>query len=70
MKRRIFTLLLVLAVMFTMSLSTGMVYAAETPEGTPVSTLEELKAIENDPYGKYYLTADIEIPEGYIFCMS
>ena len=65
MKRRIFTLLLVLAVMFTMSFSTGMVYAAETPEGTPVSTLEELKAIENDPYGKYYLTADIEIPEGF-----
>ena len=66
MKKRILTTLLVLAVMFTMCFgTTGMAYAAETPEGTPIATLEELKAIENDPYGKYYLTADIEIPEGF-----
>ena len=65
MRRKVFTLLLVLSVMFTMCFSTGMAYAAETPEGTPIATLEELKAIENDPYGKYYLTADIEIPEGF-----
>ena len=65
MRRKLFTLLLVLAVMFTMCFGTGMAYAAETPEGTPISTLEELKAMENDPSGKYYLTADIAIPEGF-----
>lgn len=66
MKRRIFTMLLVLAVMFTMCFgATGMAYAAEEPEGTPISTIEELKAMENDPAGSYYLTADIELPEGF-----
>jgi len=65
MKRKLFTMVLVLAVMFTMCFSAVPAYAAEEPEGTPISTLEELKAIENNPSGKYYLTADIEIPEGF-----
>lgn len=65
MKQKLFTLLLTIAVIFTMCFSAVPAYAADKQEGTPISTLDELKAMENNPSGKYYLTADIKIPEGF-----
>ena len=67
MKKRLFTMLLALAVMFTMCFSTGIAYAAEdtTPEGTPIYTVEDLKAMENNPSGSYYLAADIQLPADF-----
>ena len=37
-------------------------YAAEA-EGIAISTADDLRAMENNPSGKYYLTRDIEVPE-------
>ena len=65
MKKRLFTMLLILSVMFTMCFSTGVAYAAEEPEGTPIYTVEDLKNMENNPSGSYYLAADIQLPENF-----
>ena len=65
MRKRIFTVLLVLSVMFTMCFSTGISYAATTPEGTPIYTVDDLIAMENNPSGSYYLAADIQLPENF-----
>lgn len=59
MKKKGFALMLALAVIFTMCFSTVTVYAAS---GTAITTAEELKAMEKNPSGSYYLANDIEVP--------
>lgn len=59
MKKKVFALLLVLTVMFTMCFGTSGVYAAS---GTAITTAEELKAMESNPSGSYYLANDIDVP--------
>lgn len=45
--------------MFTMCFGTSGVYAAS---GTAITTAEELKAMESNPSGSYYLANDIDVP--------
>lgn len=47
------------SLMLVLIIATSMVYADITPEGTPISTPEQLLAIENE--GSYYLTNDIDL---------
>ncbi|MGN0659082.1 MAG: ZmpA/ZmpB/ZmpC family metallo-endopeptidase-related protein [Emergencia sp.] len=58
--RKLISALLSLILIFTVSFAGTSVYAGE---GTAISTAEDLKAMENNPSGSYYLTADIEVPE-------
>lgn len=58
-KSRILTLFLVLAVVFTMSFAAVPAYAAS---GTAITSADDLKAMENNPSGSYYLANDIEVP--------
>lgn len=58
-KNRIQTVFLTIAVIFTMSFATVPAYAAS---GTAITTADELKAMENNPSGSYYLANDIEVP--------
>ena len=58
-KSRILTVFLTIAVIFTMSFATVPTYAAS---GTAITTADELKAMENNPSGSYYLANDIEVP--------
>ena len=58
-KSRILTVFLTIAVIFTMSFATVPAYAAS---GTAITTADELKAMENNPSGSYYLANDIEVP--------
>lgn len=60
-KRRILTALLALTVIFTMSFAAIPVYAVS---GTAITSADDLKAMENNPSGSYYLANDIEVPEG------
>ncbi len=58
-KSRILTLFLALAVVFTMSFAAVPAYAVS---GTAITSADDLKAMENNPSGSYYLANDIEIP--------
>ena len=58
-KSRILTLFLALAVVFTMSFAAVPAYAAS---GTAITSADDLKAMENNPSGSYYLANDIEVP--------
>ena len=58
MKKRLFTMLLALAIVFTMSFASVPAFAASA-EGIAISTPEDLKAMENNPSGSYYLANDI-----------
>ena len=58
-KRRILTVLLALTVIFTMSFAAIPVYAVS---GTAITSADDLKAMENNPSGSYYLANDIEVP--------
>ena len=58
-KSRILTVFLTIAVIFTMSFAAVPAYAAS---GTAITTADELKAMENNPSGSYYLANDIEVP--------
>lgn len=60
-KSRILTVFLALAVVFTMSFAAVPAYAAS---GTAITSVDDLKAMENNPGGSYYLANDIEVPEG------
>lgn len=53
-------MLLALAIAFTMSFAGAPAFAAT--EGIAISTPEDLKAMENNPSGSYYLANDIEAP--------
>ena len=58
-KSRILTVFLALAVVFTMSFAAVPAYAAS---GTAITNADDLKAMENNPGGSYYLANDIEVP--------
>ena len=58
-KSRILTVFLALAVVFTMSFAAVPAYAAS---GTAITSVDDLKAMENNPSGSYYLANDIEVP--------
>ena len=58
-KSRILTVFLALAVVFTMSFAAVPAYAAS---GTAITNADDLKAMENNPSGSYYLANDIEVP--------
>ena len=58
-KSRILTVFLALTVIFTMSFAAIPVYAAS---GTAITSADDLKAMENNPSGSYYLANDIEVP--------
>ena len=60
-KNRIQTVFLTIAVIFTMSFAALPAYAAS---GTAITNADDLKAMENNPSGSYYLANDIEVPEG------
>ena len=58
-KSRILTVFLALAVVFTMSFAAVPAYAAS---GTAITSADDLKAMESNPSGSYYLANDIEVP--------
>ena len=58
-KSRILTVFLALAVIFTMSFATVPAYAASE---TAITSADDLRAMENNPSGSYYLANDIEVP--------
>lgn len=58
-KSRILTVFLALAVVFTMSFAAVPAYAAS---GIAITSVDDLKAMENNPGGSYYLANDIEVP--------
>ena len=58
-KSRILTLFLALAVVFTMSFAAVPAYAVS---GTAITSADDLKAMESNPSGSYYLANDIEVP--------
>ena len=58
-KNRILTVFLDLAVVYTMNFAAVPAYAAS---GTAITSADDLKAMENNPSGSYYLANDIEIP--------
>lgn len=58
-EHRLLAILLMLTVVLTMSFAAIPAYAAE---GTAISTADDLKAMENNPSGNYYLANDIEVP--------
>ena len=59
-KKKLLTLFLALTVVFTMSFAAVPAYGA-TPTGTAISTVEDLKAMESNPSGSYYLANDIDL---------
>ena len=58
-KHRLLAILLMLTVVLTMSFAAMPAYAAD---GTAIKTADDLKAMENNPSGSYYLANDIEVP--------
>ncbi len=58
-EHRLLAILRMLTVVLTMSFAAIPAYAAE---GTAISTADDLKAMENNPSGNYYLANDIEVP--------
>lgn len=58
-RHRFLPLLLAFAIVVTMSFAAMPTYAAS---GTAIKTADDLKAMENNPSGSYYLANDIEVP--------
>lgn len=58
MRQRYSAIIMSIVIAISMSFSVIPVFAADA-DGTPVSTFEDLLAMENNPTGTYYLTADI-----------
>ena len=61
-KSRILTVFLALAVAFAIPAGPGLYVADAATNGTAISTADDLKAMENNPSGSYYLANDIEVP--------
>ena len=57
--RKFLSILLMLTVVLSMSFAAMPAYAAS---GTAISTADDLKAMESNPSGSYYLANDIEVP--------
>ena len=81
MKKRIITLMLVFAMLFTMlpmpaqaaerEFIANIVQQEEVPEGyTGIYNEAQLRAVENDVYGKYILMDDIEVTNQSALCIN
>lgn len=67
MYRKLIVTIITIAVMFTMTFSTGFVYADDAakptePEGIPIYTAEQFLSL-SDRDGKYYLANDIDLKD-------
>lgn len=60
--KRVLSILLALVVTLTMPAGAGLQFAYAGTVGTAISTADDLKAMENNPSGKYYLAKDIQVP--------
>ena len=66
-KRKFLSILLMLTVVLSMSFAAMPAYAAS---GTAISTADDLKAMESNPSGSYYLANDIEVPANLMLFTS
>lgn len=60
--KKLLSLLLALAVAFAIPAGPGLYVADAATNGTAISTADDLKAMEKNPSGNYYLANDIEVP--------
>ena len=60
--KKLLSLLLALAVAFAIPAGPGLYVADAAANGTAISTADDLKAMEKNPSGNYYLANDIEVP--------
>ena len=60
--KKLLSLLLALTVAFAIPAGPGLYVADAATGGTAISTADELKAMEKNPSGSYYLANDIEVP--------
>ena len=59
--KKLLSLLLAVAVAFAIPAGPGLYVADAATDGTAISTAADLKAMENNPSGKYYLANDIDL---------
>ncbi len=57
--KKLLSLLLAVAVAFAIPAGSGLYVADAATDGTAISTAADLKAMENNPSGKYYLANDM-----------
>ena len=60
--KKLLSLLLAMAVAFAIPAGPRLYVADAAASGTAISTADDLKAMENNPSGSYYLANDIEVP--------
>ena len=60
--KKLLSLLLAMAVAFAILAGPRLYVADAAASGTAISTADDLKAMENNPSGSYYLANDIEVP--------
>ena len=60
--KKLLSLLLALAVAFAIPAGPGLYVADAATDGIAISTADDLKAMERNPSGSYYLANDIEVP--------
>jgi len=59
--KKLLSLLLALAVAVAIPAGPGLYVADAATSGTAISTADDLKKMENNPSGSYYLKNDIEV---------
>jgi len=64
--KKLLLLLLALAVAFAIPAGPGLYVADAATDGIAISTADDLKAMEKNPSGSYYLANDIEVPANLI----
>ena len=64
--KKLLSLLLALAVAFAIPAGPGLYVADAATDGIAISTADDLKAMEKNPSGSYYLANDIEVPANLI----
>lgn len=64
--KKLLSLLLALAVAFAIPAGSGLYVADAATDGIAISTADDLKAMEKNPSGSYYLANDIEVPANLI----
>ena len=67
-KRKLLSIFLMLTVVLSMSFAS--VPACAATSGTAISTADDLKAMESNQSGSYYLANDIEVPANLILFTS
>ena len=60
--KKLLSLLLAFAVVFAIPAGPGLYVADAATSGTAIKSADDLKAMENNPSGSYYLANDIEVP--------